>query len=163
MNFTITLPLSETAPLHRKLKYNQHHIISLPKQSVFRTWESLVDYVRACPSPKDFNWYWILPHDYSRPSLMYYVSYRSELIHPARLNDWLLHARAVDNLPNQVVIQLLEKCRSTIQRADTNKDGYIEYSEFLRFVSVVDGRYVRVCDLKVLSIYFLNSYRYYIL
>lgn len=106
------------------------------EESVFRTWENLVDYVRACPSPKDFNWYWILPQDYSRASLMYYVSYRSELIHPARLNDWLLHARAVDNLPNQVVIQLLEKCRSTIQRADTNKDGYIEYSEFLRFVRV---------------------------
>lgn len=102
---------------------------------MFQTWENLVDYVRASPRPMDFNWFWILPRDYTRSSLMYYVSYRSELIHPARLSEWLLNSQAVDSLPNQVVIKLLEKCQSTIQRADTNKDGYIEYSEFLRFVS----------------------------
>lgn len=107
---------------------------SLP-QAVFHVWESLVDHVNRNPEPKDFNWHWILPQEYARSCLMYYVWYRSELIHPARLSDWLLSDPVVDSLPNQGVIHLLEKCQSTIQRADANKDGYIEYSEFLRFVS----------------------------
>lgn len=94
-----------------------------------------MNYVKASPSQADFNWSWLLPREYARDCLLYYVSYRSELVHPSRLTDWLMNARAADDLPNKVVIELLEKCKSTIQRADSNRDGYIEYDEFLRFVS----------------------------
>lgn len=110
------------------------------EEVVFRAWESLVNYVKASPSPQDFNWSWILPREYARDCLLYYVSYRSELVHPSRLSEWLMNARAADDLPNKAVIELLEKCKSTIQRADSNRDGYIEYDEFLRFVRIKSTR-----------------------
>ncbi|XP_045109584.1 rhomboid-related protein 1-like isoform X2 [Portunus trituberculatus] len=111
------------------------------EEAIFRAWENLVNYVKASPNSLDFKWSWILPREYARDCLLYYVSYRSELVHPSRLSEWLMNAQAVDDLPNRAVIDLLEKCQTTIRRADTNRDGYIEYNEFLRFVRVKHAKF----------------------
>ncbi|XP_071551427.1 inactive rhomboid-related protein 2-like [Panulirus ornatus] len=104
------------------------------EEPLCRVWMALVDYVHNHPSKEDFNWEWITPADYKRSRLLHFVFYKSELVHPRRLREWLMTTKEVDNLPNQAVINLLEKCRGAFRDADVNRDGYVEYEEFLRFV-----------------------------
>lgn len=106
---------------------------------MFRVWVELVDYVHRYPSQLNFNWDWCMPEDYTRSRLLHYVFYRSELVHPQRVNEWLLTTKYADRLPNEAVIRLLEKAQSPVSQADANKDGFLEYGEFLRFVSVNDS------------------------
>lgn len=111
------------------------------EEPVYNTWVDLVNYVHITPSPLDFQWHWIVPTDYDRSRLPHSCFYRSELVSPQRLREWLLTTKAADNLPNQAVIKLLEKCQSILTDADANQDGYIEYKEFLRFVSIKTSGY----------------------
>ncbi|XP_042213555.1 rhomboid-related protein 1-like isoform X2 [Homarus americanus] len=107
------------------------------EEGLFSVWMTLVDYVHNNPAPIDFNWQWILPQDYNRSRLPHFVFYRSELVHPRRMSEWLLTTEAADTLPNLAVIRMLEKCQGALMKEiDSNRDGYVEYEEFLRFVRV---------------------------
>ncbi|XP_064114680.1 rhomboid-related protein 1-like [Macrobrachium nipponense] len=104
------------------------------EEPYFNTWMQLVDFVHSRPSYYDFDWPRFVSNSYNRNRLLHFVFYRSELIHPARLKEWIFHAKEADSLPNAVAIQLLGKAEIPFQEADINRDGFLEYEEFLRFV-----------------------------
>lgn len=101
-------------------------------------WTKVVDFAHSKPSKHDFDWRWLLPQDYNRQKLLNYVYYRSELIHPSRIKDWILTTKEADRIPNGVAIQLLKKAE-VVERADSNRDGYVEFEEFLRFAMVTSS------------------------
>ncbi|KAK4323889.1 hypothetical protein Pmani_005443 [Petrolisthes manimaculis] len=117
-------------------------------EPVFRSWVELVDYVHRYPSQLNFNWDWCMPEDYSRARLLHFVYYRSELVHPQRVNEWLLTTKFADHLPNEAVIRLLEKAQSPVTQADANRDGFLEYGEFLRFVQSKSRGYMGSAALR---------------
>ncbi|XP_068228946.1 rhomboid-related protein 1-like isoform X2 [Palaemon carinicauda] len=118
------------------------------EEPYFNTWMQLVSYVHSKPSYYDFNWHRILPYSYNRNRLLHYVFYRSELVHPARLKEWIYHAKEADTLPNAVAIQLLGKAEIPFQEADINQDGFLEYEEFLRFVKLSNAARTRSTVLR---------------
>lgn len=118
------------------------------EEPYFNVWLQLVEFVHAQPSYVDFNWNRILPKSYNRNRLLHHVYYRSELIHPARLKEWVLQNKASDSLPNSVAIQLLGKAEVPFSEADANRDGYLEYDEFLRFIRLSNASRNRSAALR---------------
>nr|XP_045612569.1 uncharacterized protein LOC123767106 isoform X2 [Procambarus clarkii] len=141
--YNTTLPATswERAVLARVALDVNDLTISFDEEAVYSAWVELVNYMHTTPSNLDFNWLWLLPSDYDRTRLPHSVYYKSDLVHPWRLREWLLRTKAADDLPNITVIKLLEKCEDSLQEADANRDGYIEYKEFLRFVTTTTTAY----------------------
>ena len=63
---------------------------------------------------------------------------KSKSIPLAKIKEALLKTEQSDRMPNALVIELLQK-------ADENKDGYMDYNEYMKFVSVCMCVCIRVC------------------